>query len=311
MLLRLAAGTVLFASFLPCQGGENTDVRNAEREADRRVKAQGQPNEKGEKGEKSEQELEAEKNLTPEQRLARNVISGAAQHCRLTMSVHPPKLLPGQSGTVKVLATMQGNVVLPSPAPFEVVGPAQQGMISLGSFRILPAAPGRLASGYLGRPVYDNYAVIEIPVTMSPQAQIGTKQVVAVDVKFDLYEGTSTQPISRFLDRVSTEVEVGKPLDPVVQGWKKSPAVPAELTPAPPPKAELAGHATTAPDASGLQANAVPAAVTEAPAAAPSAPISAPPSLPVEDAGSEVSLPLLIGGGALLLGVVLLLARRK
>ena len=72
MLLRLAAGIVCVAAYLPCQEGEASDVRNAETQ--RRIKT-GVPGEKGEKG-----EVEDEK-LTPEQRMARNITSGAGAFC--------------------------------------------------------------------------------------------------------------------------------------------------------------------------------------------------------------------------------------
>ena len=300
MLLRLVAGILCVAAYLPCQEGES-DVRSAE--AQRRIKT-GVAGEKGEKG-----EIEDEK-LTPEQRMARNITSGASAYCRFLMTVNPPKLMPGQSGTVKILATLQGNAVIPSPAPFEMVTRPQQGAISLGALAFQPASPGRLASGYLGRPVYDNYAVIEIPVTMAPTATLGSKHVVEVDMKFDLYDGVSTQPIGRFLDRSATEVEVGQVLDPEVKGAARRPTAddspkPDALPSEPPRNAD----AKVAPPAPSLQANAVPAPTK--PVAAPE-PTAAPETpLPTEDQGGDLPLPLMLGGGALLLVVILLMSRRK
>lgn len=313
MLLRLAAGIVIFASLLPSQ--EESDVRVAERqgEAERRMKAR----EKGETGE--EAGLEDEKNLTPEQRLARHVISGASQHCRLHISVTPPKLLPGQSGTVKVLMAFQGKAVLPVPAPLELVGAAQQGMLTLGAYTLSPAPMGKLASAYLGRPVYDNYAVLEMPVTMSPSAALGSRHVVAVDLKFDLYDGSSGQPIGRFLDRVATELDVGTVPDPAVRGGAKKPASEPRVVEAPPAKVVSAAN-EPAGSAAGLQANVItpPPAPTPAAATSEKAPSTAKGglspvdgSLPVEDAGADLPMPLLIGGGVLLVGIVLLLARKK
>lgn len=310
MLLRLAAGIVIFASLLPSQ--EESDVRVAERqgEAERRMKAR----EKGETGE--EAGLEDEKNLTPEQRLARHVISGASQYCRLHISVTPPKLLPGQSGTVKVLMAFQGKAVLPVPPPLELVGAAQQGMLSLGAYTLSPAPMGKLASAYLGRPVYDNYAVLEMPVTMSPSAALGSRHVVAVDLKFDLYDGSSGQPINRFLDRVSTEVDVGTVPDPAVRGGAKKPVSEPRVVAQVPP-AKVASAATEpAGSTPALQGNVITPAATAAtsepaPSTARGGASASDGSLPVEDAGGDLPMPLLIGGGVLLLGIVLLLARKK
>lgn len=311
MLLRLAAGIVIFASLVPAQ--EESDIRVSERqgEAERRMKAR----EKGENGEK-EAGLEDEKNLTPEQRLARHVISGASQHCRLHISVTPSKLLPGQSGTVKVLMALQGKAVLPVPAPLELVGPAQQGMLTLGAYTLSPPPMGKLATAYLGRPVYDNYAVLEMPVTMSPSAALGSKNVVSVDLKFDLYDGGSGQPIGRFLDRVATEVDVGTVPDPAVRGAARKPAAEprvADSTPAKaaPPAPEPAKSAPP------LQANVVtpnsPAVkVPDQPlAASGSNSAAAGGSLPVEEGGGDLPMPMLIGGGVILVGLAVLLARKN
>ena len=296
MLLRLASAIVCLAVFLPGQGGETgeADVRAAEGE--RRMKAA-----QGERGEKGE--IEDDKNLTPEQRLARNTTSGASNYCRLMASVTPAKLLPGQSGTLRILATLQGHAVLPSPAPIEM----------LGALAARPADPGRLEKGYLGRPVYENYAVFEVPVTMAPTAVIGSKHTVAVDLKFDLYDGNSAQAIGRFLDRAATEIEVGRALDPEVKGVpRRAETAPAAAVQAP------AGATNEAPvvvpPPVPLQANAVvPEPTRSTPAATSTKEAGADPvaQLPVDDEGGGLPMPLLLGGGALLLAVVLLLARKK
>lgn len=306
MLLRLASAIVCLAVLLPGQGGETgeADVRAAEGE--RRMKAA-----QGERGEKGE--VEDDKNLTPEQRLARNITSGASNYCRLMASVTPAKLLPGQSGTLRILATLQGHAVLPSPAPIEMLGQAQQGAVTLGALAARPADAGRLEKGYLGRPVYENYAVFEVPVTMAPTAVIGSKHTVAVDLKFDLYDGNSAQAIGRFLDRAATEIEVGRTLDPEVKGVPRraeTPPVAAVQAPA-----GVANEApVVAPPPAPLQANAVvPEPTRPTPAATSTKEAVAEPvaQLPVEDEGGGLPMPLLVGGGALLLAVVLLLARKK
>lgn len=300
-MLRFVLPFALLVAVAPCQveevGGE-PDVRAVEGES--RIK--GGKGMAGEKGEVPEE------NLTPEQRLARNVTSGASAFCRFSASVTPAKLMPGQTGTLKVLAALQGNAVLPSPAPLELVAPAQQGALQLGRLSAQPAAPGRLAAAYVGRPVYDNYAIFEVPVTMAGDAAMGSKHVASIDMRFDLYDGGSAQPISRFLDRVGLEIEVGRVADPEVQGLAR----PAEETaPAVAPTAAPAASAPGAPAAaSPLQGNVVvpeaaPATGGAAPEAAPAdgpAPVVTPEGLP---------MPLLLGGGVLVVLVLLMLVRRK
>ncbi len=302
MLLRLVVGIVCFAALLPCQTGEVE------------VEAEGlRTRQKGEKGQTGEVDKEAaDERLTPEQRLARNITSGASAYCQFVATVKPAKLMPGQSGTLRIVATLQGDAVIPSPAPLELTPAPSQGPVQLGTHTLRPAEAGRLAKGYLGRPVYDNFAVLEVPVTMAADALLGSKHVVAVDLKFDLYDGSSAQVIGRFLDRAATEVEVGLTPDPAVQGGRRrdqqpsgasepAPVVTSQAAPATLPETPLTGNVLVAREP-----------VPVAPAETESAPRSnAANTLP--SAAEDESFPpfLLVGGGVLVLGLVVLLARKK
>lgn len=305
LLLRTCAAAAILAVLIPAQveevGGES-DVRGAEIE--RRMK-EG-------KGQRGEGEKENEENLTPEQRLARNVTSGAGAYCRFQASLVPAKLLPGQSGMLKVLATLQGNAVIPAPAPMEMVGLMQQGSVVLGPLSPLPAEPGRLAAAYLGRPVYDNYAIFDVPVTMAADAPLGSKHVAAVDMRFDLYDGNTAQPIGRFVDRVSLTIEVGAVPDPQVRGLAAPDAAPAAVAPAAAPPADApsvgaAGGAAKLPVDGQVR---TPEPATTAPVAAVEAPAGDGP-VPSADGAEGVPMPLLLGGGVALAVLGILLLRRK
>jgi hypothetical protein len=318
MLLRVLPALLLFAATIAGQkeqSGEDVkaseDLRRAKAAARGERAAKGEMAEgTGEAGEKDE----SDSRLTPEERLARHVTSGAQAYCRLQASLKPEKLMPGQSGVMTILATLQGDAVLPAPPPtLEVLNAAQQGEVTLGTLSARPAVNGRHARGYLGRPVYDNYALLDVPVTMSANAQLGSKHVVAVELKFDLYDGNSAQPIGRFLDRVSTMVEVGKVLDPAVQGGVRAAATtpPPTGEPAVPPPQPQPAAVRTATEPVRVDPN--PIAPASTPTASPELPASdsqvQAPSAAAEDGGLPV--PLLIGGGVLLLAVILLLARRR
>jgi hypothetical protein len=265
---------------------------------------------RGEAGEK-----EAEENLTPEQRLARNVTSGAGAYCSFQLSLVPAKLMPGQSGTLRVLAALRGNTVLPSPAPLEMVGPTAQGSLTLGALTPQPASPGRLAAAYLGRPVYDNYAVFEVPVTMAGDAALGSKHVAAVDMRFDLFDGNTAQPIGRFVDRVSMEIEVGRVPDPDVRGLPRSGGAPPAEAPAATAPA-VAPASSTGPDAgmerplTGRVLVADPTPVDPGKAAAAVEPPSDSSQPAVDEAGG-VPMGLLAGGAVAAVVLGLLLLRRK
>jgi uncharacterized membrane protein len=142
---------------------------------------------------------------------------------------------------------------------------------------------------------------------MANSAAMGSKQIVSVDMKFDLYDGTSGHPLGRFLDRVSTDIDVGLAVDPPVRG-----AAPrAEETAKPAPTAPANVAKPVEEEKQPLQVRTVepPADKTPAPAPAPAPAPSTP--MPVDDAGGPLPLPVWIGGGVLLLGVLLLVVRRK
>lgn len=294
------------------QRSGDAEFERGERErlrAEAKAKAGGKDVREGE--EKSEREEDL-KNLTPEERLARNITSGAGAYCRFTTSVREGKLMPGQSGTLLITATLQGAAVMPSPPPIELVAPAQQGVATVGALAVRPADIARLAPGYAGRPVYDNYVVFELPVTLSPEAQIGKKVPVVIDLKFDLYDGASAQPIGRFVDRATAEIEVGAEPKPNV-------SLPAAAAPTPPVEALGAAPVEPAkpqPDAApanpaAVGGNAMTSVVpSPAPQEAPEESTAGSSLPPVGDSDGLPLWPILAGGG-LVLVLVLLLARKK
>lgn len=232
--------------------------------------------------------------------------------CRFVAQVKPTKLMPGQTGTMRVTAVLTGAAVLPAPAPLERLGMETQGLVHLGPVSFRPAEVGRgLAPAFVGRPVYDNTAVFEIPVTMAPNAEVGKKQPVQVDLKFELFDGATGQAIGKFLDRAVAEVEVGQAADPVVRAAAKlsqpveAPAEPVVANPVQPEK----GPGKT-PDQVLTAQPIVP--VPEATPPAPTASAERPAAEPVLDGGEGTPIvPIAIGGGLLLLVIVMLVARKK
>lgn len=247
-------------------------------------------------------------NLTPEERLERSMRRDGSSFCRFVASVRPSRLLPGQTGTMFVTAILQGNAVLQAPSPIAVTSPTVQGLVSLGGSSLREAAPGRVAPAYLGRPVYDNTAILEIPVTMASHAKLGERQSVRVDLKFDLYDGTTTQVIGRFLDRAATDIEVGLAADPSLAA-RAAVTRPAEEVQVAAAHTNTDAQAAVAPaENHSLQGNDV------VPAAAVVNGGSEPVRMEVGDLPEVAAtnyLPLGLGAAALVLGIVVLLLRRK
>ncbi|MCK5940650.1 MAG: hypothetical protein KAI24_01675 [Planctomycetes bacterium] len=256
--------------------------------------------------------------MTPEERLEATKRRGARGQCRFVTAMRPPKLLPGQTGTMLITAILQGRSVLPAPSQVKMSPVQGGGPVQLGSLIARPAERGRIHEGYLGRPVYENTAVFEVPVTMGEGAKLGDRANVAIELEFDIYDGRTAQVVGRFQERVTTQVEVGAHLDPPVEGRSASPSRPAETTP---DVAEPTGDAIEPdgdagreqPEALTGSASPVGEDVPEDDGgdATPGSSAGAG-DLPLESAG-EGGLPtmLLVGGGVFLLVIVLLLARKK
>jgi len=139
-------------------------------------------------------------------------------HCRFELSIRPEKLLPGQSGKGKVLMIFQGDAVLEESANFQMDSLQTQSLLSVGPMTRLPASLSTVAEAYRGRPVYDNWAIMEFPVTMSPDAPLGSKQTHTIKANFELHDGKTGQSIGEYEQRLTFSCEVGAKADPFVRG---------------------------------------------------------------------------------------------
>ncbi|MBL8722904.1 MAG: hypothetical protein JNK49_02610 [Planctomycetes bacterium] len=311
MLLRNLLLLATLPSLLLAQAGEEEAERVRRKmqalqaEGDLKTEEKGLPDDALEK-------------MTPEQRLNHNIRHGAANLCSFVATPKPAKLMPGQSGVLVVTAILKANAILPAPPPLEMLSGMQQGLVTLGPPAFRPAEPGKLNGFYRGKPVYDNWAIFEVPVTMSPAAEIGRQQPVSLEMKFDLFDANAGQPIGRFIDRVAATIEVGHSADPaaqtVLRSTTPSPAAAAAAAAAPGSGEGDDARRTGNAEPPRTVVVAAPPATVAAPessaAVQPAAGADLPAPEPVEDAGS-VPLPLLVAGAAAVLALVLLLARRR
>lgn len=244
--------------------------------------------------------------MTPEERLAANVRRGSKSHCRFVAVCRPPKLLPGESGTLMITAILQGQAVLSSPLQMTMTPRVNLGSASLGALVAHPALPGTIAKAYLGRPVYENTAVFEVPVTMGNEVRLGEKTSVAVDLQFDVYNGDSGRAVGRFIELVRVDVEVAPHLDPQIVGRKtKSQDEPKSVSIAPPKPTNSETTNTIKPDSNAMSGTAVviPAGGPElVEVDEPATPGDLPPT---GGDGGGVPFMLIIGGGVFLLAVLL------
>lgn len=263
---------------------------------------------------KAEEEMERKK-MTPDERLAAGMRRGSKAHCQFIAACRPPKLLPGQSGTLLVTAILKGRAVLPAPLQIKMTPKATMSAVSVGAMRPHPARAGTMAKAYVGRPVYENTAEFEIPVTMGNDAVLGSKQTVLLDLQFDIFDGGSAQAVGRFIERVSADIEVAPFADPAIAGRANKPAPPVEVErPEPSPSDSGAKSGTEVEALGGTAAVAGDSAVVEHAGdvgvgeAVDPMDNSLPPTT---DGEGGMPFMLMAGGGAILLVIVLLLLRKK
>lgn len=258
-------------------------------------------------------ELDALNRLTPEERLARNVTHGFGSFARVHTGLKPSRLMPGQTGKLTIIVAFLGDTVVPSPPPVTMLSATQQGALTMGAFAFQPAKEAKLAKGFVGRPVYDNYLAIELPVTVAASAAMHSKHPVKVDFQVDLYSGTSGTVMGRFVDSAAHVVEVGPSPDPAVS-FANPPANGGTAAPEP------RGHAAEETREPVRSAEPEPAPIRAADgddvavAPAPVAPqdrSGGGSPIPEVEATGGFSPMLLIGGGAVVLLVLVMLLARK
>ena len=313
-LSRILAVLVLLVAVMPAQSAEGEgDLTPDQIKAMRSARIQKGQLKKGESDAEREARWAA---MTPDERLDANKRRGSKAHCRFVATCRPPKLLPGQSGVMLVTAILQGQAVLPAPLSMTMSPRVKPNSVQIGTLIAHEAMPGTMAKAYLGRPVYENTAVFEVPVTMGTNAKLGEKTPVAVDLQFDIYHGDSGQAIGRFIERVSTDVEVAAHVDPQVAGRvsrpkaepKRAPVVPTPVT----NSVKTSGDDSDS-DAAGPKGKVIPVQ-------GPAEPAPEVTETETEESGdlpsmkgTDAGLPwmLILGGGGFLLVIVLLLLRKK
>ena len=310
---RLLAGFLILATVLPAQeAGQGEGLTPEQIKAMRVARGNLDVQAEGQKDTDGDAKWQA---MTPEERLNAGMRRGSQAHCQFVAACRPPKLLPGQSGTLMITAILKGAAVLPAPLDMIMTPRVIPGQVAVGALAARPALPGTIAKAYLGRPVYENTAVFEVPVTMGPEAKLGQKQEIAVDLQFDIFHGDSGQTVGRFLERVSAQVEVAPNIDPAVSGRVGKPKIQVEAVP-------ITGDATEQPAVGAGSPDSVEPAMG---GMAADAPVSgAEPDqevVPATSSGNalpptvaeEAGMPwmLVAGGGVFLLVIVMLLMRKK
>lgn len=259
------------------------------------------PTTRSETEEEEEEELE-EWEIDFERRKAafrpkRNYFAGG--RCRFDWSLQPEKLLPGQTGVLKVMMIMQSKAVMRSGSDLKASQRQPAGRLVLGDVTVSPPRISNLAKAYEGKPIYDDWALLEIPITMAADAPLGSRQTAVLEADFELHDGVSGTSMGRYQQLIRVHCEAGTVSDPEVQEPGTSP-------PAPSGASEEAGRAGSPERMASAEDESLPgqAAQLDAEGASSSRPQGG--DLPAEGSGTG-----LLVGAVLIAGVVLLLLFRR
>ena len=196
---------LLSAALCAQEGAGHGDAKTGQ--TDGKVQAEGK-SKASKTGVPGKEDTEDDSKLTAEQRLEKHMVHGGRGHCHFVSACLPGRVLPGGSGTMVVTMVLDGDAVLVSPPPMTFNSPTDQGMVSVGSPTFRPAKVATLAKAFQGQPAYDNYAILDVPFTVSQQAALGSKHAVSLQMVFDLHSGTSGSMLARFSDSTSATFEV-------------------------------------------------------------------------------------------------------
>ncbi|MHC5062428.1 MAG: hypothetical protein ACYTG5_00470 [Planctomycetota bacterium] len=157
----------------------------------------------------------------------RVAIKGLGNFVQAFVGTDPGRLAPGQSGELRVVLALKGKYVMEEGAHVSLRYRRQQGKVSLGQWRLLPASIGKLNTTFRGRRVYDNTATITIPVSIGSESMYGQKNL-GLEVEVDVSNGETGGFHGRYMMDVRAKLEVGRPL-PTIKADDSEPDVAAPV----------------------------------------------------------------------------------
>lgn len=140
---------------------------------------------------------------------------GLERYASVNVGHVPRRVAPGASGELQLIVALRGEHVLQENPELLLLYGRNQGVLTLGEWRLEPAGPGRLYEEWEGQNVYDNTATIVIPFQVDPEAEYG-KYPVSFSPTFPITHARSQKLMGMFAGSASGTVKVGPPL-PVVK----------------------------------------------------------------------------------------------
>jgi hypothetical protein len=128
--------------------------------------------------------------------------------CTSTTHTKPRRLTAGGSGTLKVLVSLAGDVVV---LPGTSVGLELQPIpgFTLGRPVLATAQTSRNPGRYRGKPVHDDYLLFDVPVRVASDVAPNPKIPVEGTITMGFHDGTTGEDLGRYFADITGRVSVG------------------------------------------------------------------------------------------------------
>ena len=126
-------------------------------------------------------------------------------------SIEPARIPPGGTGTLIIAFVMREGAVLATAADLELKYSPAQSPAQLGTWTIDDPKPGTAEGAFRGRPVFENYAIVRIPLSVDAGAAHG-KYPLSASVIAKLADPRLGANIGQFQGPATAQLVVGPPL---------------------------------------------------------------------------------------------------
>ncbi|MBI5852733.1 MAG: hypothetical protein HZB39_17110 [Planctomycetes bacterium] len=126
-------------------------------------------------------------------------------------SIEPARIPPGGTGTLIIAFVMREGAVLATAADLELKYSPAQSPAQLGTWTIDDPKPGTGEGAFRGKPVFENYAIVRIPLSVDAGAAHG-KYPLSASVIAKLADPRLGANIGQFQGPATAQLVVGPPL---------------------------------------------------------------------------------------------------
>lgn len=140
-----------------------------------------------------------------------------------SVMIRPRRLAPGEAGDLFVHVTLKGHTVVLPGAVIALTYEKAQGPLALGTEELMPAKPGVRETRFKGKLVWDDALTFKIPVSVRSDAKFGNAQFAGA-VRLEVSDGKTGEMIGRFQAEAPGQITIGRPFPrPVPQVGEAGP----------------------------------------------------------------------------------------